>query len=187
MRHHNLFYGSSYDRGLEHLLNMWDEIRKAVPDAQLHICYGWETFDQLFADNPERQMYKEKMNKLMSKDGIYHHGRVGKDELQKIRRMCGIWAYPCHFQEINCITALESQADGLVPLTMNNFALKETVGAGIKLEGEIEDAETQTQFAKKLIALMQDEKRWQEESEKAKEFSKDYSWDKISNLWAFFF
>lgn len=187
MRHHKLFYGSSYDRGLQHLLEMWNEIRTSIKDAELHICYGWETFDQLFRDNPERQMYKEKMNDLMKHEGITHHGRVGKEKLAMIRRQCGIWAYPCHFQEINCITALESQADGLVPVTMNNFALKETVGAGIKVDGEIEDVETQQLFLSCLIELIKDKEKWGEESRKAREFAKDYSWDKISSLWSFFF
>jgi len=42
MRHkHWVIYTSSYDRGLEHLLKMWPDVKKAVPDAELHIFYGW--------------------------------------------------------------------------------------------------------------------------------------------------
>jgi FkbM family methyltransferase len=56
-----IVYGSSYDRGLEHLLKMWPDIRKEVPDAELRIFYGWVMFDKVAANNPERLAWKEKM------------------------------------------------------------------------------------------------------------------------------
>ena len=40
-----VIYGSSYDRGLEQLLEMWGDVKKEVPQAELHVCYGWNTFD----------------------------------------------------------------------------------------------------------------------------------------------
>ena len=69
---HLMIYGSSYDRGLEHLLRMWPDIRKEVPDAQLRIFYGWNLFVTGYADNPERMAWKEKMDKLMQQRRITH-------------------------------------------------------------------------------------------------------------------
>ena len=182
-RHHKLFYGSSYDRGLDTLLFMWPDIIKQFPDAELHICYGWNLFDKANGNNPERMQWKENVQMLMSQKGIHHHGRVGREELKKVRQECGIWAYPTWFPEINCITALECQDDGVVPVTMDNFALRETVGTGIKVEGSIEHPIIQQTYLKELLLLMGDEKRWKEESEKAKEFAKEYDWSNISKLW----
>ena len=46
MRNNKLcIYGSSYDRGLEHLLKLWPDVIKEVPNAQLRIFYGWILFD----------------------------------------------------------------------------------------------------------------------------------------------
>jgi glycosyltransferase involved in cell wall biosynthesis len=182
-RQHKLFWGSSYDRGLQYLLFMWPDIKKAVPDAILHVCYGWETFLQLSGNNPERMAWYQSMVTLMKQPGIVDHGRVGKKELSEVRKQCGVWAYPTDFQEINCITALDVQHDGLVPVTMSLAALQETVGSGIKLSGDIKKEEVQKEYLKQLISMMQDEEKWAKESKKGQKFAKDYGWETISKEW----
>lgn len=178
-----LWYQSSYDRGLIHLLEMWPKIREVYPDAELWITYGWQTFDSAFGDNPERMAWKEKINKLMEQRGITHYGRVGKEKLQELRKQCAIWAYPTDFLEINCIGALESQADGCVPCVINFGALKETVQSGVKVSCEIADEECKQEYLKELLSLMGDEKRQEEERAKGKEFAKNFSWKKIGDDW----
>lgn len=184
MKHHKLFYGSSYDRGLDILLKIWPKILEKFPDATLDIAYGWDLFIAGYKDNPERMAWMERMKKLMTQKGITDHGRIGKMRLKIVRKKCGIWAYPTYFQEINCITALECQSNGLVPVTMNDFALKETVGSGIKVNGDIYDKETQETWLKGLFAVMGDEKVWKFHSDKAREFAKNYSWDLIATKWS---
>lgn len=182
-RSHRLGYYSSYDRGLHHLLMMWEDIKCVIPDATLDIAYGWDLFDRVAHNNPERMQWKELMVGLMQQDGITEHGRLGKLELTKLRQSCGIWAYPTEFTEINCITALEAQHDGLVPVTIALAALKETVGSGVLVHGDIYDLETKEEYLKQLIDLMKDHKRWKKESSKARKFSSNYGWDKIANKW----
>jgi hypothetical protein len=181
------FYGSSYDRGLIHLLKMWPDILDAVPEATLDICYGWNLFLKAFSNNPERMAWHDKMNELMKQPGITEHGRIGKSDLKKIRSACGIWTYPTDFDEINCITALECQNDGLVPCVVNKAALKETVESGIRIEGDIYMRETAEEYKMALIDLMKDEKKWKEESDKAIKFSKKYDWKEISHQWEVYF
>jgi len=180
---HKLFGGSSYDRYLDILLKLWPKVLEKFPDATLEVCYGWDLFDKGYANNPERMAWKDKLNKLMEQKGITHHGRVSKDKLREIRQACGIWVFPTYFAEINCITALDSQSDGLVPVTMNSFALKETVGAGSKVDGDIYDDEVQEAWLSELFNYMGDEKAWEAESVKAREFAKGYEWDLISKEW----
>jgi glycosyltransferase involved in cell wall biosynthesis len=120
---------------------------------------------------------------LLKQPGIVEHGRLGKKELAEVRKQCGIWAYPTDFQEINCITALDVQSDGLVPVTMSLAALQETVGSGIKLEGDIRKDEILKEYSKQLISLMGDEERWEKESKKAQKFAKGYDWKTISGEW----
>ncbi len=182
-KQHTLFWGSSYDRGLDHVLFMWPDILAKFPDAKLNICYGWDLFDALRGGNPERLEWQSNVKKLMQQKGVVHWGRVSKEKLKEIRSTCGIWAYPTYFPEINCITALECQSDGVVPVVIDDFALSETVQSGVKVKGNIEKFETQEEFKKQLIDLMGDTKRWKEEQEKGKEFAKNYTWNNISPKW----
>lgn len=187
MKNYKIFYGSSYDRGLDRLLQMWSRIKNEIPEATLDIAYGWNLFDKAFTNNPERQAWKAKMELLMSQEGITHHGRIGKNELQRVRKQCGIWAYPTYFAEINCITALECQRDGLVPVVINYAALDETVQTGLKIDGDIYEQETFDKYVNDLVGLMKDRAKWEEESKKAVEFAKSYDWPLIAKGWAEFF
>ncbi len=182
-RQHKLFWASSYDRGLQHLLKMWPEVVKKFPDATLDIYYGWNLFIAGYRNNPERMNWKDRMDEQMKYKGITHHGRVGQSDLKRGRLECGIWAYPTDFDEINCITALESQRDGCVPCVINRAALKETVGSGVRVEGDIYDPEVKEEYLKQLLLLMGDEKRWKAEQAKGEEFAKAYSWAKIAKQW----
>lgn len=182
-RMHRLWYQSSYDRGLIHLLKMWPKIKEAVPDETLDITYGWDLFDRAFSNNPERMLWKERMNKLMEQDGITHHGRVGKDKLRELRKKCGVWAYPTHFEEISCIGALECQNDGVVPCVINLAALSETVQSGAKVDGDVYDPEVREKYLADLIRLSTDEDLWKAEQIKGQKFAKKFDWSLIAKQW----
>ena len=181
---HLMIYGSSYDRGLEHLLKMWPDIKKEVPDAQLRIFYGWNLFDVAYSGNPSSMAWKEKMNKLMEQEGITHLGRISHGACIKEHENAGVWAYPTHFGEISCITAMRAQVYGSVPCVINYAALKETVKWGVKIEGDIYDKETQELYKNALIALLKDEK-YQEDvrAEMMPEARKIFAWSVVAKQW----
>lgn len=183
-RQHKLFYGSSYDRGLQHLLKMWPQIKEAYPDAELHVCYGWNMFDKAYANNPERMAWKDRMNKMMEHGGIVHHGRLSKEELRKVQEQCGIWAYPTDFQETCCITAMDCQLLGVVPVTIKLAALDETVQSGVKIDGDIYDEETQEEYLKQLLELMGNKERWEFEQQEGKKWAKEWSWESVADKWS---
>jgi len=183
MKQQKIWWQSSYDRGLLYLLKMWPKIREAYPEATLDICYGWDLFIKAHSNNPERMRWMNKVSDLMNQPGIIHHGKVGQDKLRELRKQCGIWAYTTDFDEINCIGALEAQDDGVVPCVINKAALKETVGSGVKVDGEVWDPEVREEYLKQLLDLMGDDKRWQEESNKGKKFAKGYYRPDIAQQW----
>lgn len=182
-RNKKLLYQSSYDRGLDVLLNMWPQIKNIHPDATLDIAYGWDLFDKGYSNNVERMSWKKKVNELMDQDGITHHGRIGKQELQALRKQCGILAYPTYFPEIFMIGAVEAQKDGLVPVTTRLAALSETAKTGFLIDGDIKDQQTQSNFVKTLTKLMGDEKLWKKKSKECIQFTKSHSWDNVANDW----
>jgi glycosyltransferase involved in cell wall biosynthesis len=166
---------------------MWPDIKQAYPDAELSICYGWNLFNIGAQNNPERQLWKKSVETMMLQPGIIHHGRVGKEELAKVRSSCGIWAYSTDFEEINCITALECASDGVVPVTMALAALKETAKEGILIEGDIKDEKIQKIYLKELLSLMGDKEKWNKLSLKCKKFANKYYWPTIANKWVDYF
>lgn len=184
MRNHNVIYTSSYDRGLEHLLKMWPEIKKAVPDAELHIFYGWQLFVKFYQNNPSSMGWKKKMDEMMKADGVTDHGRVTQDELIPWIEKSAIWAYPTHFGEISCISAMKAQAFGAIPVVINYAALQTTVQFGIKVDGDIYDKETQDEFKKQLIGLLKDDKRQAEIREPMMKWAKnEFTWNKVAADW----
>lgn len=187
MKHQNLIWASSYDRGLDILLYLWPDILKVYPEAELHVAYGWDLFLKVASGNPERMQWYQTVNNLLGQKGITHYGRVGKEKLKEIRSKCGIWAYPTYFEEIDCITAKECQNQGIVPVTMAFGALKETAKEGILIEGDIKRVGVYNEFKKQLLDLMGDPKRWKRLSHKCEKFARKFDWPTIANKWDFIF
>lgn len=150
----------------------------------MDICYGWEFFDKFQPkDNLNVLEWKEHVANLMLQPGITHHGRVGKEELGRIRAKCGILAYPTYFREIFMIGAMEAQQAGVVPVTMELGALPETVRGGIVVEGDILTDDGKIGWLETLFGVMRREKEWRELSEKGKRHAKKYTWQKIAREW----
>ena len=184
MRNIHLLYSSSYDRGLEHLLQMWPKIKAKHKEATLDCCYGWDTFDIICANNPERMNWKKIMVEAMKQQGITDHGRLGKEELNKLREKCGILAYPSQFFEIFCISAVEAQLHGCVPVVTNLGALSETVQCGVVVDGDITKKETQDKYLEALLDLMGNEGRRKSLSDKGREWAKKFSWANVAHAWS---
>lgn len=178
-----IIYSSSYDRGLEHLLKMWPDVLKEIPDAELHIFYGWLLFDRFYQNNPSSMQWKNNMIELMKADGINEHGRISQPELVEEYKKSGIWAYPTHFGEINCISALKAQAYGCEPVVVNYAALKETVQFGRKIEGDIYDQETKDEFKKQLIDALKNPMSEEKRKEMSEWAKVKFTWSKIAISW----
>jgi glycosyltransferase involved in cell wall biosynthesis len=179
-----MFWGSSYDRGLFHLLKMWPQVLEKIPNAELHICYGWNLFDKGYANNPYMMNWKAEMVEMMKQQGITEYGRVSKEQLNEITAKCDIWAYYCTFSETNCITALNCQKLGVVPITMNRAGLMDTVYSGIKIEEDGDEPEAKGEYLKSLIYAYENPEWLEEEKIKAKAGIDKYYWDNIANEWS---
>ena len=129
-------YSSSPDRGLDHLLNYWPRIREIRADAELHVYYGFDTWQAMAAQRKDKRaqaqidFFKTRMGQL-SDQGVVSHGRVGQAELAKAFLGSSMWLYPTGFLETSCLTAMEAQAAETLPITTRLAALAETVKHGI--------------------------------------------------------
>ena len=178
-------YSSTPNRGLDVILkHMWAKIKKALPEAELHTYYGFNTFYELEKNNPERMKWMHEMEELMKMDGVINHGRVGQSELHKDQLKSSFWLYPTYFPEIHCITACEMQAAGVIPITSGYAALEETQVVGIKLEGDVHDPVWQEKYIEEVIKLAKDTKRVEELRIKAKAEAMQFSWNGVAQAWS---
>lgn len=179
---HRMCYVSSADRGLVYLLRNWATIREQVPDATLHVYYGWQTYDMIHRNNPARMRWKEKIMAMMTQDGIVYHGRVSHNELAQEMNKAGIWAYPTDFPEISCISAMKAQATGAVPVVTNFGALQETVKNGVKVDVDIQDKDGQKAYVDALVDMLQHPEK-QEELRDLKWAQEHFAWTRVAHEW----
>lgn len=179
-----IIYTSSYDRGLEHLLELWPKVREAVPDATLHIFYGFDLFDRFYGNNPASMEWKAKLVEKFALPGVTEHGRVPQAELAGEYAKSGIWAYPTHFGEINCISAIKAQAHGCEPVVVNYAALAETVRFGRKVDGDIYDQETKDEYLTQLIEALETPMSDDDRKKMMAWARETYAWDAIAKQWA---
>lgn len=134
---HAVFYGSSGDRGLLHLLRMWPGVREAVPDARL-ICTYRTDLMRWPTNGPTWFEIADEIEKLgATLPGVTFYPGLPHDEYLAAAARCGVWAYPSNFEEISCIVAMEMQALGLEPVTTDLAALRETVLEGPLVSWEV--------------------------------------------------
>lgn len=183
---HRAIYCSSPDRGLVHLLGMWTVVRQYVPDAELHVFYGWESFDRTIQQTGDTKMmvFKQQVLELMKQDGVVSRGRVSQPDLAKEMRQAAVLTYPTQFLEVSCITAMESMAAGCVVLSTIAGALPETVGAGgLLVRGFPTSDAYQNIFTKDIIALMKDDKARDSWSKRGMKRAEVFPWKGVAQEW----
>lgn len=151
-----VIYSSSPDRGLDIILeHIWPKVVAQVPDAELHTYYGWNNFDKFVAVYPHLAAFKSKMMDLLANSkNVVQHGRVPQVKLGKEMMEASIWLYPTYFTETYCITAVEAQLAGVIPVTNRLAALAETVNSGSLIEGDVNDPSVQAAYVEATVKLL---------------------------------
>lgn len=177
---YKLIYASNYIRGLERMLtDGWPIIKKEIPEAHLHIYYGWQGKD---STKPEFPVWKEKMIELMNQPGVTEHGRIGVKALIQEKSTAAIHYYGCTFQEIDCISVRESASVGCVPVTTDRAALSEKSYC-IKVPGNPYDSKTQEGVAYQIVELLKDRQRLAEISQRFQALAQRETWESTAELW----
>jgi glycosyltransferase involved in cell wall biosynthesis/tetratricopeptide (TPR) repeat protein len=183
-------YSSSPDRGLENLLHLWPSIRELFPGATLDIFYGWNIIDKLITGpnaNPYLKMFKENimyMIQALEPHGVTAHGRVPQSELAQHMLNVDVWAYPTDFMETFCITALEMQAAGVIPIVSELAGLTETVpNPRVRVDGWPKNVTYQRQFLDTLEATLSGEEVFGKQKYEGRLFAEQFSWDNVYDIW----
>lgn len=182
---HKVIYASSADRGLDLLVReIWPKVKEQVPDAELVWAYGWQSFDSMHKDNPDKMKWKWELKRDMHKAGVKELGRLSHEDLAKEFYTAQVWAYPTSFPEINCITALKAQAAGCDVVTSGFAALQETV---VKKEEEVENIHLKPEkikdFTNRLINTLKKPTPAKELDAVKQNVLNEYSWSAIAAKW----
>lgn len=180
---YRMIYTSSYDRGLQHILRCWKDIKDEVPEAQLDVFYGWDTYDAMVEKGMRDPEFKKKMVLLLNQDGVKEHGRVGHKRLVREFKKSGLYVYPSHFEEISCISAMKAQACGCVPVVTNYAALKETVKKGVKVDGKAGEEKTDESFKDAVVRLLKDVDYQEKMRQEVSSSTYDFTWNAVAKSW----
>jgi tetratricopeptide (TPR) repeat protein len=182
VRARRLVYASTPFRGLEGLLDVFPRIRAACPDAELDVFSSMQVYGVSEADDKKQF---DALYRKARQPGVTLVGTVPQMELAARLQQARVLAYPNHYAETFCIAAVEAQAAGCAVVTSSLGALPETVGgAGVCIPGDPRSASYQRQFVDACVALLLDDERWMETSERAvAQAAASYSWPVIAEHW----
>lgn len=111
-------YISHAERGLREILTHWRQILYNRPQSSLYIVtpkYGEEFYEKYFSY--VKSTYKS----------VYYHGSMSKSNLISFASNKKYWLYPSNYDETFCVSAVEMQMLGLIPVTRLRAGLKETI------------------------------------------------------------
>ena len=188
-----LIYSSSPDRGLLRLLEYYPEIKKEVPDLELHIYYGfdtWESMARQYGNQEQLDKIKYFRNKIaeMEPVGVKYHGRVNQRQLADAFLRSKVWAFPSWFTETSCISAMEAQAAGCVPVATKLAALEETVHHGYLIRPPDTHPRYAKAFIPRVIQLLKDEELRSHYADAGRKYAfAHYGWDKVAQEWVAMF
>jgi glycosyltransferase involved in cell wall biosynthesis len=168
-------YTSSYDRGLEQLLEWsWPKIHKEFPTSTLHVYYGWAPWHETGQRN--------RIEKLMEQSGVIHHGRVSNAEVISEKYKSSMHLYPCHHPtEIDCINIRESVLAECIPVLSDQNVCPER--DGVHVAGNPKEKSFHDVYAQTVIDLIRDPDR---QVELRKKFSCScflFGWDYVADKW----
>lgn len=189
-----MIWSSSPDRGLGTLISLWPTIRSWYPTARLDVFYGWNIIDKIIEVGGDRSTYLHKMKsellgniaRIGGEDvGIHQYGRISQADLSEWQLKAHVWPYPTDFMETFCITAIEMQAAGVIPVTSNLAALKETVACPeLRVEGWPLNRDYQNRWLRTLESVVEAHPEKQIDLQRrGRSLAESFTWDNAYEKW----
>lgn len=187
---HRIIYGSSYDRGLWYACDIYDKVKEQVDfdDLEFVVFYGWNTYDAVHKDNPERMKWKWELIRKLNKSGIKECGRISHEQLAEEYKKSAIWLYPTGFEEIDCITAKKAQAAGCTPITTGYGALQVSVmdeekDWGNKIYSE-DNADVIDDLVARTVEKLNNPETEKEREARAQKVLNKFGWEAVAKQWS---
>ncbi len=173
-------FTSSADRGLDKAIRVMDHVVKEIPEAKLHVFYGFDNM-KLIGKAKEAEYYEKMIN---DRPYVVYHGNTQQDKLTDFLKESEVWLYPTDFMETFCITALEMIGCKVFPVTRAFGALKNTLnfakekGFADLLEIPCETESQHQEYASHVINAIREES-WKRINQDMSQFS----WESVAKEW----
>lgn len=151
-----LIWTSSPDRGLRELLDIFARAREQVADLELFVFYGMDNIDKICGGDRLRQPWVQswrQYDRANAMPGVTWVGRVGQEALAREFASAGIWCYPTWFSETSCISCMEAQVYGAIPITNPIWATGFNVQHGWFVEGTPSDPLVMARYVDAVVRL----------------------------------
>ena len=187
---HQVIHSSSPDRGLHHLLRVWPEVRKKVPDAELICSYKMSPWLKVVEEKlavgwtlntSDRAMEVYQRLKELEGHGVTYVDGVGQWQLARMQLESGAMVYPCDPvapTEGFSISILEAHAAGIPVVTTDADALPELWGEStLMLRRPFSDAE----LTDAIVSVLTDENLRAALQTRGLAKAQEYNWTDIGD------
>lgn len=167
-------YVSSPDRGLEDALRVMDLVVQHIPEAKLHVYYG---FDNMYKNGMGHEADRIK---ALCNERHYVNlvGNIDQKRLVEELSSASVWLYPTNFNETYCISAVETHLSKVWPVVRKYGALPHTMKNMPKDMIELDPKSNYSAYAARVIDAIEKEK-WREINPIAEPFS----WESVAAEW----
>lgn len=183
---YKMVYASSPDRGLLFILQNWFRITEAISEAELHIFYGFNNMESILEKQGGQASFlsqKIQIERLLTQPGVIWRGRIGQMELYREWFSAGVWPYPTDWPETSCVTCMDAQACGAIPVTNYHWAVGENVFYGSMLEGIPQhDPLLGACWVQECLGALQSP-AWVDRRSMMQDARDTFDWEKIAGQW----
>lgn len=173
-----LLYSSVEVRGLWHLPQLYQLIKKARPEVGLVITGDYTLWGAKWTG---LERAPERFGHL---DDVEILGAVPRKELVRQQLRADILAYPCTYEELFCLSIAEAQVAGVVPVTTDIGAISTTLDTGFAISMWPGTPQYNDAFVGKIIELLSDRAELERlQKEAKKKATKRFSYKRIAKEW----
>jgi glycosyltransferase involved in cell wall biosynthesis len=171
---YRFIYTSDVCRGLEQVVDYFEDIHKQFPLAELYVYRDIKSFDG----------YSNLLERIKKTNYIYYKGKLEQKDLTDEFIKSDIWLYPTSFSETFCMSGLEALRAGCYCITRNFAALVDTIGdRGVLLDVDPKTVQGKALFLEEVCKALKDPELRLNKQKEAFEWAKSQTWTKIGEEW----
>ncbi len=177
-----LVWASSPDRGLHWLLELFPQLKKHVPDVEVHVYYMYNRdAANGTGETANRFRYMNQALERLHGKGVFFHGSVSRQDMAEVFSKSRALAYTCDptgFTEGFSCTTLEAAVSGCLPIIVGADALAEIYGDYVPTT-PAPYPHNREHYFDDLVKYLTDDVAYKQAQIRGKEMGKVYNWHSV--------
>lgn len=192
-----MLYANDPQRGLWNVLDIFDLVKAAVPEATLHIAYDFDRQIERhrWEHTQMAQMLLDCKRRIETTPGVVNLGALTREQIIHEQLECQVHVYPSDPPNVGTQThgllQLECAAAGAALVLSDVEAFGEVFGEAAyilpvigRFMPEWERRVEATDYAWAVIRLMTDAEWWQSNSQRSRALAECLSWERVGAAWS---